>query len=130
MGLQMLPESPRSTTTSTTTTGSHSPFLSTPTTPLTTLSTFWVVTLPGIWLVASSQHLDPDLLTLLSQGGRATHQARSSWIGSLRVSTSTSGLSRAEPIRLLLDLCVMQENVQFFYVFSSGLISTYSIKNQ
>merc|ERR550517_619815 len=106
--LQMLPESPSSTTT-----GSHSPFLSTPTTPLTTLSTFWVVTLPGTWLVASSQHLDPDLQSLLSQGGRATHQARSSWIGSLKVSTSTSGLSRAEPTRLLLDLCVMRENVQF-----------------
>merc|ERR1712212_351703 len=112
--LQMLPESPRSTTTSTTTTGSHSLFLSTPTTPLTTLSTFWVVTLPGIWLVASSQHLDPDLQSLLSQGGRAIHPARSSWIGSLKVSTSTSGLSRAEPTRLLLlDLCVMRENVQF-----------------
>merc|ERR1712228_370685 len=97
---------------STTTTGSHNLFLSTPTTPLTTLSTFWVVTLPGTWLVASSQHLDPDLQSLLSQGGRVTHQARSSWIGSLKVSTSTSGLSRAEPTRLLLDLCVVRENVQ------------------
>merc|ERR1719370_2381922 len=52
--LQTLLESPRSTTTSTTTTGSHSLFLSTPTTPLTTLSTFWVVTLPvHLALVAS-----------------------------------------------------------------------------
>merc|ERR1719400_1614180 len=93
-------------------------------TPPITLSTFWVVTLPGTWLVASSQHLDLDLLSLLSQGGRATHQARSSWIGSLKVSTSTSGLSRAEPTRLLLlDMCVMRENVQFLYVFSFGLIS-------
>merc|ERR1712212_60657 len=129
--LQTLLESPRSTTTSITMTGSHSPFLSTPTTPLITLSTFWVVTLPATWLVASSQHLDLDLLSLLSQGGRAIHPARSSWIGSLKVSTSTSGLSRAEPTRLLLlDLCVMRENVQFLYVFSFGLISTYSIKNQ
>merc|ERR1712228_604830 len=119
MGTQ--PESPRSTTTSTTTTGSHSPYLSTPMTPPITLSTFWVVTLPGTWLVASSQHLDPELQSLLSQGGRVTHQARSSWIGSLKVSTSTSGLSRAEPTRLLLDLCVMRENVQSsFYVFSFG----------
>merc|ERR1719234_905180 len=77
-------------------------------TPLITLSTFWAVTLPGIWLVASSQHLGQDLQTLfLSPGGRATLQARSSWIGSLKVSTSTSGLSRAEPNRLLiLDLLV------------------------
>merc|ERR1719237_1667398 len=76
-------------------------------TPLTTLSTFWAVTLPGTWLVASSQHLDPDLLSLLSQGGRATHQARSSWIGSLKVSTSTSGLSRAdEPPTSNVDSCV------------------------
>merc|ERR1740123_1359040 len=100
-------------------------------TPLITLSTFWAVTLPATWLVASSQHLGPDLQTLLlSPGGRATHQARSSWIGSLKVSTSTSGLSRAEPTRLLLDLCVMRKNVQSFYLFSFGLISTYSIKNQ
>merc|ERR1711970_1151895 len=85
-------------------------------TPPITLSTFWVVTLLGTWLVASSQHLDPDLLSLLSQGGRATHPARSSWISSLKVSTSTSGLSRAEPTRLLLDLCVMRENVQFLFL--------------
>merc|ERR1712192_9163 len=95
-----------------------------------TLSTFWAVTLPGIWLVAFSQLLGPDLLSLLSPGGRATHLARSSWIGSLKDSTSTSGLSRAEPTRLLLDLCVMRKNVQSFYVFSFGLISTYSIKNE
>merc|ERR1712192_278176 len=105
-------------------------FLSTPTTPLITLSTFWAVTLLATWLVASSQHLGLDLLSLLSQGGRATNQARSSWIGSLKVSTSTSGLSRAQPTRLLLDLCAMRKNVQSFYVFSFGLISTYSIKNQ
>merc|ERR1712192_342268 len=78
-------------------------------TPLITLSTFWAVTLPATWLVASSQHQDPDLLSLLSPGGRATLQARSSWIDSLKVSTSTSGLSRAEPIRLLLEMCVMQK---------------------
>merc|ERR1740123_1631305 len=106
--------------------------LPTPMTPLITLSTFWVVTLLDTWLVASSQLLGPDLLTLLlSPGGRATHQARSSWIGSLKVSTSTSGLSRAEPTRLLFDLCVIRTNVQSsFYVFSFGLISTYSIKNE
>merc|ERR1712181_17077 len=99
-------------------------------TPLITLSTFWAVTLPATWLVASSQHLGLDLLSLLSQGGRATLQARSSWIGSLKVSTSTSGLSRAEHTRLLiLDLCA-RKNVQSFYVFSFGLISTYSIKNE
>merc|ERR1719370_380880 len=99
-------------------------------TPPITLSTFWVVTLPATWLVASSQHLDPDLQSLLSQGGRVTHQARSSWIGSLKVSTSTSGLSRAEPTKLQLDVCVLRENVQSFYLFSFELISTYSIKHQ
>merc|ERR1719234_1103880 len=70
-------------------------------TPLITLSIFWAVTLLATWPVASSQLLGPDLLSLLSPGGRATLQARSSWIGSLKVSTSTSGLSRAEPTRLL-----------------------------
>merc|ERR1712212_999724 len=106
--------------------------LSTPTTPLITLSTFWVVTLPGIWLVASSQHLDPDLQSLLSQGGRAIHPARSSWIGSLKVSTSTSGLSRAEPTRLLLlDLCVMRENVQFLLcIFFWTDLHVFNKKNQ
>merc|ERR1712181_19792 len=89
-------------------------FLSTPTTPLITLSTFWAVTLLATWLVASSQHLGLDLLSLLSQGGRATHQARSSWIGPLKVSTSTSGLSRAEPTRLLLDLCVNARKCAIF----------------
>merc|ERR1711936_277733 len=38
-------------------------------TPPITLSTFWAVTLLGTWLVASSQHLDLDLLSLLSPGG-------------------------------------------------------------
>merc|ERR1712181_50424 len=123
-------ESLRNMTTSITMTDSLRPFLSTPTTPLITLSIFWAVTLPAIWLVASSQHQGPDLQSPLSPGGRATLQARSSWIGSPKVSTSTSGLSRAEPTRLLLDLCAMRKNVQSFYVFSFGLISTYSIKNE
>merc|ERR1719331_3291970 len=100
-------------------------------TPPITLSTFWVVTLPGTWLVASSQHLDLDLLSLLSQGGRVTRQARSSWIGSLKVSTSTSGLSRAEPTRLLLDFCVMQENVQFLLcIFFWTDLHVFNKKNQ
>merc|ERR1712181_166560 len=110
-------------------TDSHPQFSSTPITLPITLSTFWAVTLPGIWLVAFSQLLDPDLLSLLSPGGRATHLARSSWIGSLKVSTSTSGLSRAEPTKLLLlDLCARKNVQSALYVFSFGLISTYSIK--
>merc|ERR1712168_1510113 len=122
--------SERSTTTSTTMTVSPSPSLSTPTTLLITLSTFWTGTSPGTWLAASSPHLPPDLFSLLTTGGRTSHQARSSWIGSLKVSTSTSGLSRAEPTKLQLDVCVLRENVQSFYLFSFGLISTYSIKHQ
>merc|ERR1719483_11161 len=95
---------------------------------LITLSTFWTATLLGTWLAVSSQHLGPDLLSLLSPGGRATHRARSNWIGSLKVSTSTSGLSSKTKLRL--DVCAMRENVQSFYLFSFGLISTYSIKHQ
>merc|ERR1719228_3115292 len=124
------PGSPRSTTTSTTMTVSPSPSLSTPTTLPITLSTFWTGTSPGTWLAASSPHLPPDLFSLLTTGGRTSHQARSSWIGSQKVSTSTSGLSRAEPTKLQLDVCVLRENVQSFYLFSFGLISTYSIKHQ
>merc|ERR1712226_157368 len=121
-----LPGSPRSTTTSTTMTGSPSLSSSTPMTPPITLSTFWTETLPDIWLDVSSQRQGPDLFSPLNQGGRASPQARSSWIGSLKVSTSTSGLSRAEPTKLQLDVCVLRENVQSFYLFSFGLISTYS----
>merc|ERR1739845_282613 len=94
-------------------------------TPLRTLSIFWTGTWPDIWLDVSSQHLGLDLFSLLlrlSPGGRASHRARSSWIGSLKVSTSTSVPSRAEPSNV-------DSNVQsfFVYLFSFGLISTYSI---
>merc|ERR1719295_518185 len=101
-------------------------------THLTTLNTFWTGTLPGIWLAVSSPHPLLDLFSLLLiRGGRTSHQARSSWTGSLKVSTSTSGLSRAELTKLQLEVCaIVRENVQSFYLFSFGLISTYSIKHQ
>merc|ERR1712168_1639746 len=99
-------------------------------THLITLSTFWTGTLLGTWLAASSPHLLLDLFSLLlTRGGRTSRQARSSWTGSLKVSTSTSDLSRAEPAKF--DVCaIVRENVQSFYLFSFGLISTYSIKHQ
>merc|ERR1719412_1792447 len=93
-------------------------------TPLITPNTFWTETLPDTWPDVSSLHLGPDLFSRLNPGGRASHRARSSWIGSLKVSTSTSVPSRAEPPTSNVD-----SNVQsfFFYLFSFGLISTYSI---
>merc|ERR1711990_1322768 len=105
------PGSRRSTTTSTTMTVNPSPSLSTPMTLRITLSTFWTGTLPGTWLAASSPHLPPDLFGLLTTGGRTSHQARSSWIGSLKVSTLTSGLSRAEPTKLQIEECVFCEKM-------------------
>merc|ERR1719205_134268 len=54
-------------------------------TPLITPNTFWTETLPGTWQDVSSLHLGPDLFSLLNPGGRASHRARSSWIGSLKV---------------------------------------------
>merc|ERR1719295_500488 len=87
-------------------------------THLITLSTFWTETLPGTWLAVSSQHLLLDLFSLLlTRGGRTSHQVRSSWTGSLKVSTSTSGLSRAEHTKLQPEVCaIVRENVQSFYL--------------
>merc|ERR1712061_211190 len=92
-----LPGSPRSTTTSTTMTVSPNPSLSTHTIPLITLSTCWVATLLVTWLAASSPHPDPDLPSPLNPEGKASPRVRSSWIGSLKVSTSTSVPSKAKP---------------------------------
>merc|ERR1739849_2908 len=92
-----LPGSPRSTITSTTMTVSPNPSLSTHTTPLITLSTCWVATLLVTWLAASSPHPDPGLPSPLNPEGKASPRVRSSWIGSLKVSTSTSVPSKAKP---------------------------------
>merc|ERR1711981_881102 len=86
-----------STTTSTTMTASPNPSLSTHTTPLITLSTCWVATLLVTWLAASSPHPDPGLPSPLNPEGKASPRVRSSWIGSLKVSTSTSVPSKAKP---------------------------------
>merc|ERR1719391_244795 len=101
-------------------------------THLITLNIFWTGTLPDTWLAVSSPLLLLDLFSLLlTRGGRTSHQARSSWTGSLKVSTSTSDLSRAEPAKFDVEVCaIVRENVQSFYLFSFGLISTYSIKHQ
>merc|ERR1711962_1266612 len=135
----MLLASPRSTTTSTTTTVNLSLFLSTSTTPHITLSTFWMETSPATWRAECSRPPDRDLSRSLLPPGRASLLVRSSWTGSLKVSTSTSGLSRAEPSLLTSwdepfaswccascdKKCAISLNV-----FSVGLISTYSIKKQ
>merc|ERR1712147_331565 len=136
--LPMLPANPKSTTTSTTTTVNLSLFLSTPTTPHITLSIFWMETSPATWQAECSRPPDRDLSQSQLPPGRASPLVRSSWTGSLKVSTSTSGLSRAEPSLLTSwdepfasrccascdKKCAITLNV-----FSVGLISTYSIKH-
>merc|ERR1711973_1078607 len=135
----MLPASPKSTTTNTTTTVNLSLFLSTPTTPHITLSIFWTETSPATWQAECSRPPDRDLSQSQLPPGRASPLVRSSWTGSLKVSTSTSGLSRAEPSLLTSwdepfaswccascdKKCAISLNV-----FSVGLISTYSIKHR
>merc|ERR1711973_532271 len=137
--LPMLPASPRSTTTSTTTTVNLSLFLSTPTTPRITLSIFWMETSPATWRAECSRPPDRDLSPSLLPPGRASPLVRSSWTGSLKVSTSTSGLSRAEPFLLtrwyepFLSWCCVRGDKKCaisLNVYSVGLISTYSIKNK
>merc|ERR1711962_483351 len=133
----MLPASLKSTTTSTTTTVNLNLFLSTPMTPRITLSIFWMETSPATWRAECSRHPDRDLFPSPLPLGRASPLVRSSWTGSLKVSTSTSGLSRAEQFLLTrwdepfanwccvscVKKCAISLNV-----FSVGLISTNSIK--
>merc|ERR1712180_319868 len=135
----MLPESPKSTTTNTTTTVNLNPFLSTPTTPRITLSTFWMETSPATWQAECSRPPDRDLSPSLLPPGRASPLVRSSWTSSLKVSTSTSGLSRAEPFlsaswdKPFASWCCVSCDKKCaisLNVFSVGLISTHSIKNK
>merc|ERR1711936_627568 len=137
--LPMLPASPRSTTTNTTTTVNLNLFLSTPTTLRITLSIFWMETSPATWPAECSRPPDRDLSPSPLPPGRASPLVRSSWTGSLKVSTSTSGLSRAEPFLLtrwdepFASWCCVSCDKKCaisLNVFSVGLISTYSIKNK